>query len=370
VARRTKIDKGIYRDQWGIAATVKVGTLQREKRYPADESIKTIKGWQDDTRVALRKITPTAARGTFAADAEKYLRAVATMPTLKERTQHIALWVAEFGHRARHTIKTIDVNVVLSKWLTEGKKPLSPSAVRNRRTALMSLFSMLDAGVAGAVNPVEAALLPRLPEPTARALSYATIGRILAAMPDVGQGLAGKARDSASKTKARLAVIAYTGLPHSLLKRLSRDMIDWQGKTVTVPARRKGKGVARRTLPLSDAGITALEHFDALDCWGTFSNSSMLKSFRRACIAANVIPIPRAYDLRHSFATEMYRLTGDPKATAQLLMHSETSRMMDRYTIGGVQPRVLVAVDAFNTARGKRLAVAAGSTADAAKQTA
>ena len=128
-------------------------------------------------------------------------------------------------------------------------------------------------------------------------------------MPDVGQGLAGKARDSASKTKARLAVIAYTGLPHSLLKSLTREMIDWQGKGVTVPARRKG---------------------DALDCWGAFSNSSMLKSFHRACVLAKVTPVPRVYDLRHSFATEMYRLTGDPKATAQLLMHSETSHMMDR----------------------------------------
>jgi integrase len=368
--RRTKIDKGIYRDQWGIAATVKTGGMQREKRFPADASLKTIKAWQGDTRSALRKLAPGSARGTFAADADKYLRAVATMPTFKEREKHIALWTAEFGARARHTIQTVDINVVLSKWLTEGKTPLSPSAVRNRRTALLSLFSTLDAGVPGAVNPVRGALLPRLPEPTARALSYAQIDRILAAMPDVGQGLAGKARDSASKTKARLQVIAYTGLPHALLKRLRREMIDWQGKALSVPARRKGAGVARRTLPLSDAGLKALRQFDALDCWGPFSNSSMLKSFHRACVAAKVDPVPRVYDLRHSFATEMYRLTGDPKATAQLLMHSETSHMMDRYTIGGVQPRVLVAVDAFNSARGKRLAVAAGSMADGEKQTA
>ena len=56
------------------------------------------------------------------------------------------------------------------------------------------------------------------------------------------------------------------------------------------------------------------------------------------------------YDLRHSFATEMYRQTGDPKATAELLMHSPTSQMMDRYTIGGVAPRLKLAVTAFNAA--------------------
>jgi integrase len=356
--QRTKIDKGIYRDRYGLAATVKAGGVQREKRYPPDTSIKTIKAWQTDTRSALQKLAPGGGRGTFAADAAKYLRAVSTMPTFKEREAHVALWTAEFGPRTRHTIKTVDIDIVLSRWLTAG---LSPSAVRNRRTALLSLFSTLDAGVPGAINPVRGALLPRMPEATARALSYATIARILAAMPDRGQGIAGQARDSASKTKARIAVIAYTGLPHGLLKALRPTMVDWQGKAVTVPARRKGAGVARRTLPLSDAGVAALRHFDALDCWGTFSNSSMLKSFRRACKAADVKPIPRVYDLRHSFATEMYRLTGDAKATAQLLMHSDQSHMMDRYTVGGVQPRALVAVDAFNVARAKRLAVAAGS---------
>src|SRR4029453_2691001 len=103
----------------------------------------------------------------------------------------------------------------------------------------------------------------------------------------------------------RLAVIAYTGLPHSLIKRLTPAMVDWQGKALNVPARRKGAGVARRTVPLSEAGLAALEQFDALDCWGRFSNSSMLKSFHRACVAAGVKPIPRVYDLRHSFATEL-----------------------------------------------------------------
>lgn len=100
---RTKIDKGIYRDQWGIAATVKVGTLQREKRFLPDTHIRTIKNWQEDTRVALRKIAPTATRGTFAADAARYLTAVAAMPTYKEREKRIALWTAEFGGRARST---------------------------------------------------------------------------------------------------------------------------------------------------------------------------------------------------------------------------------------------------------------------------
>jgi integrase len=75
--------------------------------------------------------------------------------------------------------------------------------------------------------------------------------------------------------------------------------------TVTVPRRHKGKGVKSRTLKLTGAGLAAMRHFADLDCWGPFSNSSMIKSFQRACVAAKV-PKVRVYDLRHSYATEMY----------------------------------------------------------------
>ena len=66
--QRERIGKGIYRDQWGIAATVKVGRIQREKRFSSDAGLKEIKNWQGDTRTALRKLAPTTGRGTFAAD--------------------------------------------------------------------------------------------------------------------------------------------------------------------------------------------------------------------------------------------------------------------------------------------------------------
>ena len=43
--RRKRIGKGIYRDKYGMSATVKVGTgiaaMQREKRFPFDTPLKT-----------------------------------------------------------------------------------------------------------------------------------------------------------------------------------------------------------------------------------------------------------------------------------------------------------------------------------------
>ena len=213
------------------------------------------------------------------------MAARATMPTLNERKAHLALWSAEFGRRNRHTIKTVEIDAVLSRWLEAGKRP---STVRNRRTALQALWTGLDGKKAH--NPVRDALMPEMPTLTARAVVYAKIEKILKAMPDVGQGRKGEARDDQSKTKARLAVIAYTGLPHKLVKQLTPDSINWRAKTVTVAKRRKGQGVEGRTLPLTPEGLKALKHFADLEAWGELSNSSMRKSWRRACQAANVQP--------------------------------------------------------------------------------
>lgn len=279
---------------------MKVAGRQRETRFPLDASLKVIKSWQDDTRVALRRIAPTASRGTFAADAARYLQGVASMPTLKERAKHVELWVAEFGGRLRASISTSEIDIVLSRWLSEGK---SAGTVRHRRAVLLHLFNRLDGPAQP--NPVRRAMKPALPEPEDRSVSYAVINRILAAMPDVGQGIAGKDRDDASKSKskARLSVIAFVLLPHSTLKRLTPDCIGWAARTIRVPRRQKGQGAKSRTLALTEAGLAALRQFDALDAYGPFSNSAIHKSWKRACKAAKVVPAPRPYDLRHSFAT-------------------------------------------------------------------
>ena len=127
------------------------------------------------------------------------------MPTIKERTKQVAIWTAEFGPRACHTIATSEIDAVLSRWLSAG---LSASTVRHRRNVLLHIWNRLDGRKAE--NPVRDGQNPRQPRAEARALSYKQITAILNAMPDVGQGVAGQARDAASKTKARLAVTSPT----------------------------------------------------------------------------------------------------------------------------------------------------------------
>jgi len=86
-------------------------------------------------------------------------------------------------------------------------------------------------------------------------------------MPDVGQGRRGEDRDDHSKTKARIAVIAYTGLPHALVKKLTPASVDFRSKSVAVPARKKGKGAEARVLPLTVKGLAAFKQFAELECW-------------------------------------------------------------------------------------------------------
>jgi hypothetical protein len=55
-----------------------------------------------------------------------------------------------------------------------------------------------------------------------------------------------------------------------------------------------------------------------------------------------------------------------------MLMHAPSSRMMDRYTIAGVEPRLKLAAGAFNRSvkAPEWLAVPAGSTKGKAEKTA
>ena len=143
----------------------------------------------------------------------------------------------------------------------------------------------------------------------------------------------GKPRDSASKTKARLAVIAYTGLPHASLKRLRPQDVLWDARAMVLPGRQKGRGTRPKTVPLTYDGLKAMQRFDELECCGNFNSASMWSSFQRACKSLGIKGL-RPHDLRHSFGTALYAATGDVQATQQLLGHT-SPRTTGRYTLGG-----------------------------------
>jgi integrase len=347
---RVRIAEGVYEDVFGIAVTVKVGKTQREKRFPKGTKLKVMTDWQDEQRPALRKLSPQIEQGTFAADVQRYLKAVASMPTFKEREAHMALWAAQFGTRLRNEIETVDIDGELQTWRKSG---LAESTVRNRRTALMHFYTKMN-GRSGK-NPVRDALMPDVDDdPSSRAMNYADIETVIAAMPERGQGIKDQSRAEGSKSKARIRVMAYTGLPHKIIKELVPKALDLDSEIPSVTIlkrRRKGKGAKPRVLPLTPEAVKAFRYFIEVNAWGGFSNSSLGKSFKRACKAVDLPETTRPYDLRHSFATKALEDSGgDEGAVSEMLVHAPGSKLVRRYGKGSIPVRLVRVTKAWTGA--------------------
>ena len=168
--KRRRIARGVYRDQWGVSATVKVDGTQREKRFPIGTTLRKIRDWQGEMRVALRAAVRRRPRGSFTADAMHYLAGVRGMPSYRERERDIGFWLAEFGERRRDSITTREIATLLQRWERAG---YAASTLNHRRGALMHLWSRLDGK--NAQNPVSD--IPRFkePRPEPRGLSWADV---------------------------------------------------------------------------------------------------------------------------------------------------------------------------------------------------
>ena len=327
------------RKKIGVRTMVRVrGKLYSHRYKEPDTTVTTAKQWQEDTRVEVRKgpakPTTTEEPEGFAADAARYLKTVAAMASYSDRERDITAWIDIFGSQDRATITTAQIATQLAAW----RKTLAASTVNHRLTAIAHLWRMLDGK--SAANPARDIPKYREPAADARGLPYATIRAIFDAMP-------------ASVHKARLEVIAYTGLPHATIQRLTARDIDLKAGCFVRPERQKGAGTRRQTIPLTDEGKRALQALvDAKGFTEPFSRYVMYGEFRRACkrvekaLGISLTGV-RPYDLRHSYGTELYRRTGDERAVQQLLGHVKIETT-HRYTLGGVDARLRAAVAAFD----------------------
>jgi integrase len=354
---------GIRRHGSGWQAEVRVvGHPRWIKQYPPDADLALIRRERDQANKDLQKQTRRATVGTFAADAKKYLVLVRTMPSFTDRERDIRLWVEVFGTRHRASITKIDIQLQRDEWFLHGPRrvfkphtdrhggqwidlsgPLAASTVNHRLRALANLYTVLD----GRHAPNPARDVPELDEPdgVARALPYSVIEAILAAMPDRGQGKKGESRADISKTKARLRMIAYAGVPHASLARLTPDRVSLEGAWIDTGRRKKGKGARTGRRPLTPQGLEALQAFIAADAWGTFSRSAMRKSFSRAVetVIAALEQTPdgqelaaqlrrlraRPYDLRHSYVSEVLEKSADFHATQLLADHAALNTTLE-----------------------------------------
>lgn len=392
--KRVEDWRGIRRHGAGWQAEVRVtGHPRSLHQFPLDTDPRIMQQWRRDERGRLRLSGPArASKGTFAADAKRYLELVATMPSFKMRRRDILLWVEVFGTRPRASITRAEIRAQRDRWHIHGPKrrwrahspgtrdggwedvpgPLAASTVNHRLRALANLWTELD----GLHAPNPAREVPELQEADGEAygLPYSLIEMILAAMPDRGRpikgagkkagGVKGEGWPTTSLTKLRARAIAYTGLSHAELGRLTANSVNFEEGWVNSGRRRKGTGFATGRRPLTPQGLHALRQMAAANAWGPFSASSMRKSIRGACavLSASLAGQPgaeaiiatlakiRPYDFRHSYVSEVLELSGDFHATRLLAGHADMRTTL-RYGRRAVNP-VLVAALAKVTASG------------------
>jgi integrase len=309
---------GIRSWKGGRQAYLQVQGRTYAKSFPISTPLEVLREWRQTTRRRFAGLGPI--RGSFAADITAYLTRVRAMPTYAQRAAHLACWADALGRdRPRQTITATEIDAVIQTWLRtpstpapgargrpSGPEGIAAATVRKRRTALVSFFRTLDGPQVP--NPARASAAPRPPKPEARGLDYPTIERILQAAPEC-------------RTKRRLAVLAYTGLPPGLLATVTPIDLNLKAKTVRLRPRRKGTGVEARTVPLTPDGVKAFAAFHRANAYGAFAVGAVNVSFKRACRRIGLVG-PTLYDLRHSYLTLLYRVTKDLATVARFGLHA------------------------------------------------
>ena len=358
--KRQAIEPGIRPWKGGLQGYIRVGGIQYAQDFPPDEPLEHIRAWREKTK-GEHGGTIATPRGTFADDIDQYVRRVAAKTSIRQIAAHLELWARALGRdRSRHSIRTEEIDAIMQEWLCtpttpapgpHGGRPsgadgVAPATVQKRRSTLRSFFRVMN-GKAGA-NPVRASQSFRPGKPEARGTDYATIARILAAMPDYHTPRRGQLPTVLSLSKLRAAVIAYTGIPPGILGTLTRaDLCFTTPATVRIPERVKGAGVEARTIPLTAEGRAAFRAFDQANAYGTFPTSPLNLVFQRACARVGVHGLT-LYDLRHSFGAQVYRTTRDLATVSRLLLHAEGSVITARYAKAAHAAVDVAAVAAFS----------------------
>lgn len=313
-AGRKRIAEGIYRDQFGLAATVKVRDRQHERRFPPGTDLELIEAWREKERVKLRaKGLAGGRRGTLEGDAPRYLRQVEHLASLKARRVEVSVWVKALGPSLRDAITREDVQRTRSKWLKGGT---SPKTVNNRVQTLRHLYVTLDGPEASTpCDGVKPLPVHKTPAVYVDAATIVKVERRLAEkerikdLPD-------------AKTRARFRVYASTGKrPSEIMRAEARD-VDLERR---VWIARDGKGGTSPGLYLTDDMLEAWRLFVAADAWGPFNTNSFARTLRESGWPVGVKP----YNLRHTTwltASERGADLGDIQAGAGHRSPSTTRR--------------------------------------------
>jgi integrase len=289
---------------------------------------------------------PAPVAGSLAEAVREYLPTISARPSAKQARAHLAIMLEALGRDRRLTsVEPGEVDRLIQHWKVtppirrEGRsagrptppgRGVSDETIRKRLAHMQTFFKVMLPK--GAINPVAACTQrPRPKKPETRGIPMIDVGRILAAMPDERQH---GTRRAASLAKIRAAVSAYTGLDPAQIQSLTPGDVILDGAAPAYRVgRAKGDSVAIQVIPLTPAGVEAFRAFVEADAFGRYNPTGVNRAVKRAAASIG-IPLGtfRAKDLRHSFLTELYRLTRDAATVARFALHSEGSPYTARYT--------------------------------------
>jgi integrase len=335
--------KGIRRKRGDWQTYKRIHGRFYSKAWPLATPVEEMRDWLERIETTHGG-TPEADDG-FSAAITTYLDRVKAMPTYAQREAHLRWWAQELGRdRPPRSITSGEIDIVLQGCLEAG---LANGTVRKRRTALRSFFNKMFPNT---VNPVKGTTNPKEPKPEARDLGYRAVEQAIAAMPEHCSVKPGAVKPL-SLAKLRARVIAYTGIPPGILKTIRPHDLSLVEGTVRVEARSKGEGVEARTLPLTADALDAFKAFHVANAYGPFATESVNRSFKRGCRRAGLDPKRvHLYDLRHSFLSQVYRVTRDLATVGRLGLHAEGSVVTARYARGANQEVDRAATQAFSAA--------------------
>ncbi len=300
--RRRRVSEGIYEDQYGLAATVKVKGKQQEVRFPPGTSLRTIQAERNRMKAAMQT-RPSGSRQTLGHDAERYLEQVAPLVGMRNRRQEIAVWLPRFGHL--RTLSLPNHINTLNAQLREWRAVRAASTVNKWRNALTNLVKVLY-GKRAAAELVDLARF-RPPAPVPRWIER---DHVLDVLQHLTQG---------TKTAARLHLLHWTGMRPSQMAELRREdfRLDDEVPFVAIP---RGKDGRLAPVPLVNEALAAVHAFIKADAFGEWSCSSANRALRRAAERAGR-PRFTVYQIRHSFAAALRRTGTDLDDVRNMLGH-------------------------------------------------
>lgn len=303
---RKRVAEGVYADEYGLAATVKVKGRQREQRFDKGTALDFIAAWRARIREDLLDVhesgetAPTP--GTYADELERYLKTITTRAAFTSDRSHLRAWLPHIGPLLRRTVRPAHVKKAMQAWQAAGKRART---IRHRLRVLRELYRHFDGP--HAPTPVLGIDAPTPEAPHPVAVPWKTVQRVAASLKHGIRGekahgpkktVAAFATASPEKSRARFLVLATTGQRPAQVQRAAPADVDLKRRLWFV---RPAKGGTAITLPLDADMVAAWTAFIAADAWGPYDGRSFAKLLRRHGWPEGVRP----YELRHTLAIDL-----------------------------------------------------------------